>query len=138
MDKIDYWLLSMFICNPAIGSGLDLKDSIKVKDLYIETEKRIGTNRDYYLRDEEAAKYDLNLGLNLELPATLYYNNKVTSTTDDNQFRHIGYEFEFGARPFKGIDLYIQHFSGHALDESYDKNFPQRNKFGIRFNLIRD
>lgn len=135
MDTYMYWILAWFFTSfPVMGK--DLSDSVKVNRLYIETEKRVKTNREYYLKDETAAKYDLNLGLDLELPATFYYNNKVLSTTDSNQFRFIGYEFEVGARPFDGIDVYFGHFSGHALDQQYDRDFPQRNMIGIRWNII--
>ena len=136
MDRINYWIVSLLLSQSIFAK--DLSNTIKVKRLYLETEQRISVNREYYMKDEQAAKYDVNLGLDLEFPATFYYNNKVVSTTDDNQFRFVGLNFEVGARPFNGIDLYIQHFSGHALDESYNRDFPQRNKIGVRFNLINN
>jgi hypothetical protein len=116
--------------------GQDLSDHVKVRNLYIEGEKRVLTNRDYFLNENRIPHNDLNLGLDLDLPATLYYNNKVNSIVDTNQFRYIGYTFELGARPFKGIEVYFQHFSGHALDETFDyRGFPQFNKVGVRFYL---
>ena len=134
MDKIKYGII-LFSISFTIQAQ-DLSRFIKTKRLYIETERRVVTNREYYLRDRRDATYDVNLGLDLELPQTVYYNNKVTSITDSNQFRFIGLDFEVGMRPFEGIDVYFQHFSGHALDESYPEQFPQRNKIGIRWNLI--
>jgi hypothetical protein len=125
-------ILAMSFCQAA-----DLSKYIKVDRLFLETEKRSGVNREYYLVNRESARYDLNLGLDLEIPASFYYNNRVTSTTDDNQFRFVGYRFEVGTRIIKGLEVYFQHFSGHALDESFDEDFPQQNKIGIRFNLIR-
>jgi hypothetical protein len=116
----------------------DLSKHVEVKRLFIEAQQRTLVNREYFLVDREASKYDLNLGLDLELPASFYYNNMVTSTTDSNQFRFVGYEFEVGTRPFNGVDIYFQHFSGHALDQMYVDDFPQRNAFGIRFNIIGD
>jgi len=124
----------LILSSPALAK--DLSKHVEVKRLFIEAEKRTMVNREYFLVDREAARYDLNLGLDLELPASFYYNNMVTSTTDDNQFRFVGYRFEVGVRPFSGIDLYFQHFSGHALDQMYIEDFPQRNKIGIRFNII--
>lgn len=117
------------------ANAQDLSKYVKVKSLYIETERRITTNREYYLRDYSTAKYDVNLGLDLDLPLNFYYNNLVTSITDSRQFRHVGYEFEIGNEPIDGVELYFKHFSGHALDESYGKAFPQANKIGVRLHL---
>lgn len=136
MDKCNYWIIILLLSSNCFAQ--DLSKFVKIKNLFIETEKRVIQNREYFLRDEQAAQYDLNLGLNLEFPATFYFNNKVVSTTDSYQFRFVGYHFEIGAQPFKGVDLYLQHFSGHALDETYERDFPQRNKIGIRFNLIKN
>ena len=113
----------------------DLSRYVNVKSLYIEGEKRIGTNREYFLKNSQNVKHDVNLGLDLDLPLNLYYNSIVTSITDTRQFRHVGYELELGHRPFNGVEVYIQHFSGHALDEQYDRAFPQSNKVGVRLIL---
>jgi hypothetical protein len=118
--------------------GQDLSSNIKVKNLYIETEKRVLTNREYFLVDQYGATNDLNLGLDLEMPASIYFNNKITSITDDSQFRFVGYNFEIGAEPIKGIEVYFEHFSGHALDQTYVNDFPQFNKVGIRWNFIKN
>lgn len=120
---------------PLSLSAQDLSRHVKVKSLYIETERRITTNREYYLRDYSTARHDVNLGLDLDLPVNFYYNNLITSITDTRQFRHIGYEFEVGHRPMDGLEVYFKHFSGHALDEEYNKDFPQTNKVGVRFVL---
>lgn len=136
MAKTFYTIIFIYGLTPLYSWGKDMSKNVKVKRLYIETEKRVSVNREYYLRDEKSARYDLNLGLDLEFSKSFYYDNKVISTTDSNQFRFVGYQFEVGAKPFDGVDLYFQHFSGHALDEQYDRDFPQHNKIGIRWNII--
>ena len=136
LDKLSNIMLGVFLFSP-VAMGGDMRDSIKVENLYIETEKRVSYNTDYHMVNQDQAKYDLNLGLDLTLPATMYYNSKVVSTTDSDQFRFVGLNFEVGARPFTGIDVYFGHFSGHALDDSFNRDFPQTNKIGIRFNLIK-
>ncbi len=115
--------------------GQDLSDHVKVRRFYIETEKRILTNREYFLTESRVAQNDLNMVFDLDFPARFYYNNRVNSIVDTNQFSFIGYTFEVGNRPFKGIEVYFQHFSGHALDEAFERGFPQYNKVGIRFYL---
>lgn len=57
--------------------------------------------------------------------------------TDHSQFRFLGYKMETGIEPIKGIEVYYQHFSGHALDERFNQGFPQYNKIGIRWNIVR-
>ena len=127
-------VIYLLISFPVIAK--DLSKIVKIKNLFIETEKRTNVNREYYLVNQKSAEYDFNLGLNLDLPMSFYYNNIVNSITDNSQFRFIGYQFEVGAKPFNGVDIYFQHFSGHALDQRFTEDFPQRNKFGVRFNFI--
>lgn len=141
MDKVMYFLMGILllgvfsIFNECRATSLSTL--VEVEDLYIETEKRILANREFYLVNQHEARYDVNLGMNFQLPYTLYFNNKVNTITDHSQFRFVGYTFETGIEPFKGIEVYYQHFSGHGLDESFPQDFPQYNKIGIRWNIIR-
>lgn len=134
MDKFKYWILVCLSIQTVLGN--DLSDFAKIKKLYIETERRVMTNRSFYFNNPESVTNDLNLGLDIEFPKTIYYNNRVVSATDQNQFRFVGLEFEVGARPFKGVETYFKHFSGHALDDQFQQNFPQDNKIGIRWLFI--
>jgi hypothetical protein len=108
----------------------------EIKQLYLETEKRVMVNRSYYLVDQNDAQYDVNLGMTMQLPYTFYYTKRVESIVDSSQFRFVGLRFETGFTLFKHIDVYYQHFSGHALDSQYEDNFPQDNKIGIRWHLV--
>ena len=107
---------------------------IEVKNLFIETEKRVLANRFYFIPQNEVPTYDLNLGLNLDILNNFYFDNKVVSLTNQNQFRFVGWHFESGFSA-GGFDVYFRHFSGHTLDR-YNGEFPQDNTVGIRFNLI--
>lgn len=111
---------------------------ITVKDLSIEVEKGIMENTNFYLINENATHF-LNLNLDVNMGKYTYINQKVKSIVGDNQFRYIEYNVEFGVRPFRGIDIYIRHMSGHALDTVFpQEDFPEDNSLGIRFNLIRN
>jgi hypothetical protein len=108
---------------------------VTINKLYLEGEKNVMANRNYFLPQDESPKYNLNLGLKLDVHRFLYLDNKVSSTTNDNQFRFVGLESEIGASKF-GADLYFSHFSGHLLDAHSARRFPQENVIGVRFNLI--
>jgi hypothetical protein len=127
-------LLYTLLLSQLVNSS-DLQRIVKLKKVYIETEKHVKSNRSYYLNNQNSAEYDLNLGLDFDLPANMYYTNKVVSITDDSQFRFIGLHFELGGNIIDNMQFYLRHFSGHAMDDSFKQDFPQDNTIGIRFIL---
>ena len=132
IKQIKYLLLLLITFN---SYAKDLSNIIHVKKLYIETEKHIIANRDYYFIEGKTPNYGLNLGLKLEALNYLYMKNKITSRTDENQFRFIGLDHETGIM-YNGLDVYFRHFSGHSLDGILTQRFPESNSIGIRFNFI--
>lgn len=109
--------------------------NLKVEHLYLEAEKERGTNRSYNLPEGHSPSDYANLGFDLTFTKYVYSNSRVKSIVDQSQFRNVSLDSELGVR-YSGVDLYIRHFSGHALDSTYDKRFPQENSIGIRFNII--
>lgn len=124
----------LFISTKQVYSE-DLSKYVKVRSLFLEGEKHILSNRDYYIPKGETPVNGLNLGLDLDISKHFYYDTKVVSRTNGNQFRHIGLHIETGYSIYN-IDGYVRHFSGHTLDTQLPTRFPQYNVIGIRLNLI--
>lgn len=121
-------------------TGIVKADFVEVDKLYIETEKMTSTNRGYYLPKNSEPKYNFNLGLNMtDGLGILYSDNKISSTTDQSQFRYISLDTEFGLNTTIGLQIYYRHYSGHMLDayEQGSERFPQENVIGIRFNILK-
>ena len=113
----------------------DLRDHVKVDSLYIEMDKHIKSNRSFYLPEDESPGESFNLGFDLDISKNLYLDSKVSSSTNGHQFRFISLDSEIGFSKYN-VDLYIKHFSGHTLDASLGRRFPESNAIGIRLNLI--
>lgn len=112
-------------------------DVIKVSNLYVETEKTVNTNRGYYLPPDSTPTNNINLGLDIsDRFNMIYLNSKISTTTDESQFRYGALDAELGFNFQAGIQLYYRHYSGHMLDASADTRFPEKNVIGIRFNLL--
>ena len=88
-------LISLIIAATYIGKAN--ADIVEVTELYLEFEKTFGTNRQYYLPQDSVPKNNVNLGMNMEDGlGILYFNNVISSTTDQSQFRYVALDSEFG------------------------------------------
>ena len=116
---------------------LPLTAFAQLDKMYLETEKRFGSNRHYYMADRKDAQYDINLGIDFKLNYNLYSRSKISTTTNSSQFAYAGFDTEFGVYLWSWGELYYRHFSGHALDSVYpnDERFPEDNSIGIRWRL---
>lgn len=109
---------------------------VKIKDLYIDAERAVFTNRPYEMPPGYKKKYGLGLGLDVDLYKYGYLNQRIQGMTGPRQFRHVSWEFETGVRLDKHVEFYFRHYSGHALDSQYESRFPESNSVGIRLYLI--
>ena len=125
----------VFLATVTLAKASDITRFVKTKSLYIEGEKNVLSNREYHMPENEQPKHALNLGLDLDIGKNLYLDKKVSSLTNDRQFRFISLDFEAGVSKY-GVDLYFRHFSGHTLDTGLKTRFPEDNAVGIRINLI--
>lgn len=123
----------LLICLSAQAQDMN----VKVKHLYIDAQKHYLTNRSYFLNENERLRYSITLGLKMDLSKNVYLNQFIPTKVGTSQFRFIGYISELGYRSKWGIDLYAKHFSGHALDSKFKRDFPEENSVGVRFNLIK-
>ena len=134
--RLTIMIMLLFLAFPSKSEEPQLADYIHMKDLYIEMDRSILSNRNYYLVDKRSRKYGVNLGLNLDITDLSFFNSKLISITNASQFKYIGLTFDTGVKLIKGIELYYKHFSGHALDQEFPDRFPEENALGIRFRLI--
>ncbi len=84
----------------------------------------------------------LDLTLNVDVVGFLYFDNKVNSLVDQNQFRLVGYNFRTGARPFSWLEVGYFHWSQHILDQVNPSNalfekFAVEDAIEIKFILFR-
>lgn len=128
MKKLLIFLVSglIFLVSPTATE-------IKLEDLYIEAAKSIGTNRTPLMQLEEK-RGELNLFTRYSYGKT-YTDIKIISFFG-RQFRFVALDVESGYKINKNFDVYIEHYSGHALDYMYDGfKYPNMNSVGFRMRL---
>lgn len=113
---------------------------------------KVGNNRDEYLRinDPDSQKYGeggeswqygaamrLNLNLLSYGDYGLYWKNRVHMAATECCVRHVGWEYEVGAKVTPHFDLFHYHHSEHILDLGRQASrFPLVNHYGVRFIFI--
>lgn len=85
--------------------------------------------------DQMQPNYELQLGIDLSLPKSLYWTNLVSAMTDQRQFRQISWQFAVGAK-IDRWQLFFGHKSQHALDSFWATPIPQYFSLGVRYNLF--
>lgn len=129
-------LMMLFGIQVSLGSEY-LFDSLTVENLYVEGHKHILSNRTPLLKDNEGKNYSLLLGLDVNLGKYLYSRTEVGGFADKRQFRHVYLDVEKGYKPYKDIEIFIRHMSGHSLDYAPDVRFPEDNSIGVRIYLLK-
>ena len=79
----------------------------------------------------------IDLHLKLNLFTYLYFNNVVHGTTDNTQFRSVGWKFELGCHITRHVDIEYHHHSQHALDQILPYHFPVEDSIGVNFNIYK-
>lgn len=109
---------------------------IELKELSIEYEAAIGTNRQAYSYEEHGDKKgELNLEMKNEYKR-VYSIVRIESDIAESQFSNIALDTELGIS-WKPVDVYIQHRSEHVLDAQVERNYPNENSFGVRVKLLQ-
>ena len=109
---------------------------ITLSDLSIEATQYVH-GRSSLLDNGYEQKYGLNLNMSTRVSRFDYQRIRVTSATDDRQFRYVALEAEHGFT-YNGVDVYIKHKSQHLLDSEYTNGFRDDNEVGIRLNLYKE
>jgi hypothetical protein len=90
---------------------------------------------------------NFNLSLNLVRyrDYKLYWNNVLhfDQSSRSGHVKHAGWQFEVGSSLFKtrtdsSFDIFWQHHSRHILEETREQHFPVYDRYGIRFNLLKN
>lgn len=118
---------------------------IKVKQLYIETDRAVINNQHWSIPKGEVKKGSLGLGLELSDYNEIYFiRSNVDSFYTDRQFRYISLIQEIALEPKKkGLEIFFRHQSEHGMDFEYQNTngrfrFPDQNSIGIKFKFIDD
>lgn len=119
----------------ALASDLD---GFVLDEVSINYKNFIGeTRHPLFLHSKQ--KEEVNLNLNTTFVNVFYFNNTIHSQTDSSQYKVVGWNLFLGARVFRSLDLQVEHFSKHLLDESYSvMRFPVENSVGFTWYLYRN
>ena len=85
----------------------------------------------------------LNEGVTVNVDSTVFkygfVKNSVVSTTDQSQFRSIGWMYNLGMRVSHNIDLSLYHFSEHTIDTPYPiTSYPTMTGVELKIYLFKD
>ena len=111
---------------------------VKVRELSLDVMK-IKNNRNAYIpQHKDEFKYHMGLNWNLNITDWVRWDNKVAFNTSDSVVKEIWWEYEIGAKVVKGVEVFHYHRSEHVADEENPAgmNYPLRNYFGLRLNLL--
>jgi hypothetical protein len=86
---------------------------------------------------EGPQKERITLTVNSDFMRYFFFNNRVHGTTTTAQYHLIGWNFQFGLRLSKYLDVLYEHHSQHVLDESPGQHFPVEDSVGFTLYLYR-
>jgi hypothetical protein len=148
MFKVLVLLILLTYAPIAWGEDLYLLEPSKLTMEYY----KVANNRDEYLAindqgstkygdSDETWRYGSAVKFNLDLirfgDYGLYWDNNVHMSATQCCVRHVGWEFEAGARASKHLDFFYYHHSQHILDlERESRRYPLVNRYGVRFVFI--
>lgn len=105
---------------------------LTLDDLHIEAKSTFGESRDFHMPNGEEKKGELNLGL--AYSKGIAYNKMKVRGFFGHQFRHVSLETEAGIR-LKDFEVFVEHYSGHAMDAEYGTKYPKTNAVGTRIRF---
>jgi len=105
---------------------------LTLDDLHIEAKSTFGGSRDFHMPNGEEKKGELNLGL--AYSKGIAYNKLKVRGFYGHQFRHVSLETEAGVR-FSDFEVFVEHYSGHAMDAEYGSKYPKTNAVGARIRF---
>lgn len=83
-------------------------------------------------REFDALELDLDVGI----VGSFYWDNRIHLIADSAQVRWVGWQYEVGAGPWHGVQVFAQHHSQHELDGTHPfSRFPFENSVGFRWRI---
>ncbi len=147
---IAYSLIFLTLCSVQVAKAEEeyyLLEPTRVTTEFYEVKQ----NRDSYLRinaegsdrfGESNEYWNKGAAMNMDFDILRYGNyawywkNKVHMAATNVAVRHVGWEYELGARLGKSFDVFWWHHSEHIMDMGREDRFPLRDYYGFRFVLI--
>lgn len=78
----------------------------------------------------------LTLRLNTDLFSGLFFDNRVHGTTDDTQYKWVGWNFQVGVRLMPEFSVQYEHHSQHMLDAGMGAHFPVEDSVGFTWSIV--
>lgn len=83
-------------------------------------------------------KESLALNMNIDIIGPLHWDNTIHATTDDGQYRMVGWQFFFGINPLKWIDIGYRHHSQHIMGApELPMGFPIEDSLCVKLYIVR-
>lgn len=112
-------------------------DLVELGDLTLEHKQFFHADTPYVPGGQ--AGTETNLKMDLVAFDSMFWRNTIHSQTDMSQYRLVGWNWEFGIKPFDWMELSWWHFSRHQLD-SQNPQFTggwKEDGVVVRFFLYR-
>lgn len=106
---------------------------------YLGAEGIYNTYSSYLMNPDGTGKpamSSLNLILDVDILHYGFFESRVISMTDDDQFRKVGLEYKAGFHLGQYLDIFYAHLSHHVLEQTSRNRFDQYDGFGFRINFI--
>lgn len=128
------WLLFLLTMHNATANAGNFP--FELQDVYIDYRHETTVGYDPVLQalndPNTTINNHLDLHIDLNVLRGLYWNNMVNTTSDQSQFKVIGWEYGLGARLFPCLELGYYHHSQHWLDSNDTQHFPLENAIQVK------
>lgn len=132
-------LVALTIASTALSRVSHAFEPIELKEVYINYHWITPNGRDplftsWGLKPQK----DLEVHINFDTFKYIYWDNNIHSTTDEHQFKLVGWEARIGIHILDCVDLGIYHHSQHILDGVYPYDgFPVKDAIELRLNIYK-
>jgi hypothetical protein len=109
-------------------------DAVELTDASIQYQKFAIPNFQPYF--DRPARERLTLRLDSDVFPGVFFNNRIHGTTDETQYKWIGWNFQVGIRPISQLSLQFEHHSQHMLDSNMGAHFPVEDSLGLTLHLV--
>ena len=134
-----WMLLAALISSPIAQADFH---PYELKEVYIDYRHQTSVGYDPVLQltgdNNISLNNKLDLHINSKLFEVFYWENMLNSTSDQGQFRVIGWEYALGVQVFPWLRAGWYHHSQHLLDKFNVQHFPLENAIQIQIWLYQN